>query len=98
MAGLHADATGSGDLVWACSKLRRLLKEDAGRAGEASQARIEADPTRSGRRATVRGSSSLYGSGIHEESVSDTEPIRQMNKSRPPSRKNIIMEQLALAT
>jgi len=44
------------------------------------------------------GSSSLYGSGIHEESVSDTEPIRQMNKSRPPSRKNIIMEQLALAT
>ena len=46
----------------------------------------------------ARGNSSLYGSGIHEESVSDTEPIRQMNKSRPPSRKNIIMEQLALAT
>ena len=46
----------------------------------------------------ARGSSSLYGSGIHEESVSDTETIRQMNKSRPPSRKNIIMEQLALAT
>ena len=46
----------------------------------------------------ARGNSSLYGSGIHEESVSDTEPIRQMNKFRPPSRKNIIMEQLALVT